>query len=66
MEDIKHGKCDISIASSDFPSYTLYITQHILDIQKDKASEDKVKNILPFWVKRKLLQEKLWMSPKDL
>ena len=47
-DDINRSKFKISIAGEYFPTFTLNLTQQILDIQKDKASEEKIKNVLWF------------------
>ena len=40
------GKYEISISVSDFSSYTLNLTQQILDIQKDKTSKPQSKKTI--------------------
>ena len=57
-EDIMDGKYDISIRCSNFSSFTLNLTQQILDIQKDKASEEKSKEHTPILGEKKVFKEK--------
>ena len=40
-DDINRSKFKISIAGEHFSTFTLNLTQQILDIQKDKTSEEK-------------------------
>ena len=45
-EEIKGSEFKVTIAEKDFPSFSLNITQQIQELQKDRASEEKFKNIL--------------------
>ena len=40
-EDFKRSEFEISIAEEDFPTFSLNLTQQILEIQKDKTYEEK-------------------------
>ena len=45
-EDFKRSEFEVSIIVEHFLTFTLNLTQQILDIKKDKASDKKIKNIL--------------------
>ena len=62
-DDINRSKIEISIAGEHFSTFTLHLTQQILDIKKDKVSEEKNQEHTP--VHKDALKGKLWIILKD-
>ena len=56
-EDFKQSEFEVSIAGEYFSTFTLNLTQRILDIQKDKASDEKNQEHSP--AQKQALKEKV-------
>ena len=57
-EEIKGSEFKVTIVGEDFPTFSLNITQQILELQKDRASEEKIQEQTPAQkqsLKRKVL-----------
>ena len=57
-DEIKGSEFIVNISGEDFPSFSLNITQQILELQKDRASEEKIQEQTPAQkqsLKRKVL-----------
>jgi len=56
-ETVNEEKFVISIRLLDYPDFTLNLTQVITDINKEKVSEQQLKNNLALWRKENLVRK---------
>ena len=56
-ENFKRSEFEVSIAREYFPTFTFNLTQQILEIQKDKASDEKNQEHTP--AQKQVLKEKV-------
>ena len=56
-EDFKRSEFEVSIAGEDFLTFSLNLTQQILEIQKDKTSKENIQEHTP--VQKQVLKGKV-------